>query len=61
MIDSGSVFVICLVVMLVQNTVTCIAEKFTSENFPLGISVISAFGSGVVVLILWLIEHVRFV
>lgn len=61
MIDSGIVFVICFVAIFVSNFISYAISFRSIENPPLMISVISAFGSGAVVLILWLIEHVRFV
>lgn len=61
MINLGLVFFICFVAMAVSNFVVNLSIDSDSENFPIAITVISAFGSGAVVLILWLIEHVRFV
>lgn len=63
MIEFEPVFAICFVAMLIliTNVVALSAKNFFCGNFPLAISVTFASSIVSVVLILWLIEHVRFV
>lgn len=59
--DLELVYVICFAVMFISCFVAIYMDGNSDLDQPLFVGIVSAFGSGAIVLILWLIEHVRFV
>lgn len=61
MIEFETVFVILLIAMAISNVISIFTGDYFGGTFHLAISVVFLSGIGVLALILWLIEHVRFV
>lgn len=62
MISFWTIFFVCFVVGYVSSFIAVLfLDNSNSDDVPLTLFISSNIGSAIIVLILWLIEHVRFV